>query len=98
VSRVRENRTHGSMGGRWKRSGTTHGDGLSPQWGNPGTMAAGPTDRRRHRASALPDRHRTSAAPVSLAQTDDPLRRAYPTRSNTAAMPIPPPMQSVTSP
>jgi hypothetical protein len=44
-----------SMGGRWKRSGTAHGDGLSPRR-KPRDMAAGPTDRHRPRACALPDR------------------------------------------
>jgi hypothetical protein len=41
VSRVRENRTHGSMGGRWKQSGTTHGDGLSPRRETPGPRQPG---------------------------------------------------------
>jgi hypothetical protein len=47
-------------GGRWKRSGTTHGDGLSPG-GKPRDYGSGPTDRHRHRASALPDRHRPAS-------------------------------------
>jgi len=41
---------------RWEaleRSGTTHGDGLSPA-GNPGTTAAGPTDRRRTAPAPYP--------------------------------------------
>jgi hypothetical protein len=52
---VRENRTHGSIGGRW--GGNAHGETeTAPVWGNPPDRAR-PT-YKRHRTSGLP--HHTS--------------------------------------
>ena len=53
MSRVRENRMHGSMGGGWNRSvATVTGSGRPAE--TPG-LCAGPTAVQRHRASSLPD-------------------------------------------
>jgi len=56
VSRVRENRMHGSTGGDWKRSKELdHGRwGGTADWETGGTKAPGPTVRRSHRASPRP--------------------------------------------
>ena len=75
MSRVRENRMHGSMGGGWNRSvATVTGSGRPAE--TPG-LCAGPTAVQRHRASSLPDRHHRyqsgSAVPyddVVIATTD----------------------------
>ena len=66
MSRVRENRIHGSMGEalETERTDGAYGDGLSRRYGSPGTTAAGPygTDPLCHRASALPDGHPTGGS------------------------------------
>jgi hypothetical protein len=54
VSRMRENLTSGSMGGRWKRSRPTYGDGPSPQWETLGSRQPGlPVTRPPRQRSTL---------------------------------------------
>jgi hypothetical protein len=70
VSRVRENRMHGSMGGGWKRSeepGHGHWSGTAVRETGGNMKAPGPTARRSNRASLRP-----SSAPPSASSAGDP--------------------------
>lgn len=56
MSRVRENRTHGSKGGSWKRGGAAKARGDGRPWETAG-MCATPTACTSYRASSLPDHY-----------------------------------------